>query len=78
MNSGFGARANMKMGAAENPETVARATLHALGKKMTVTPGTLSKCLTWSLMLAPRGLRVRILGKIMGGMTKHLYEKTRK
>jgi short-subunit dehydrogenase len=76
VNSGFGARADMKMGAAETPETVARATLNALGKKMTVTPGALSKFLTWSLMTAPRGLRVRIMGQIMGGMTKHLYQKS--
>jgi short-subunit dehydrogenase len=75
VNSGFAERADMKMGAAEKPETVARATLNALGKKMTVTPGTLSKILTWSLMTAPRGLRVRIMGKIMGGMTKHLDGK---
>lgn len=76
VNTGFGARADMKMGAAEKPETIARATLDALGKKMTVTPGALSKFLTWSLMTAPRGLRVRIMGQIMGGMTKHIYEKT--
>lgn len=72
VNSGFGARADMKMGAAEKPETVARATVNALGKKMTVTPGSLSKFLTWSLMTAPRSLRVRIMGKIMGSMTRHL------
>lgn len=71
VSTGFAARADMKMGAAEKPETVARATLAALGKKMTVTPGPLSKLLTWSLMTAPRGLRVRIMGKIMGGMTRH-------
>jgi short-subunit dehydrogenase len=76
VNSGFAERADMKMGAAEKPETVARATLNALGKKMTVTPGALSKLLTWSLMTAPRGLRVRIMGQIMGGMTKHLYGQT--
>jgi hypothetical protein len=75
VNSGFAERADMKMGAAEKPETVARATLNALGKKMTDTPGALSKFLTWSLMTAPRGLRVRIMGQIMGGMTKHLYQK---
>ena len=62
----------MRMGAAETPDTVARATLNALGNKMTVTPGKLSKLLTWSLLTAPRGLRVRIMGKIMDGMTKHL------
>jgi short-subunit dehydrogenase len=74
--SGFGRRARMQMGAAEKPETVAQATLDALGKKMTVTPGPLSKFLTWSLMTAPRGLRVRIMGRIMRGMTGHLSEKT--
>jgi short-subunit dehydrogenase len=73
VNSGFSARAGMKMSAAEKPETVARATLNALGRKMTVTPGLISKFLTWSLMSAPRGLRVRIMGKIMEGMTRHLY-----
>lgn len=72
VQSGFAERARMQMGAAETPDTVARATLSALGKKMTVTPGKLSKLLTWSLITAPRGLRVRIMGKIMGGMTKHL------
>jgi short-subunit dehydrogenase len=70
VHSGFAARAGMQMGAAEKPETVARATLNALGTKMTVTPGRLSKLLTWSLMTAPRGLRVRIMGAIMGAMTK--------
>lgn len=72
VRSGFGDRAHMTMGAAETSETVARATVAALGKKMTVTPGALSKLLTWSLMTAPRNLRVRIMAKIMGGMTKDL------
>ena len=69
--SGFGERARMQMGLAEKPDRVARATIAALGKRMTVTPGVLSKFLTWSLMTAPRGLRVRIMGQIMGGMTRH-------
>jgi len=69
--SGFGERARMKMGLAEKPERVARVTVAALGKRMTVTPGVVSKFLTWSLMTAPRGLRVRIMGQIMGGMTRH-------
>ena len=70
VHSGFGARARMRMGAAETPATVARATLKALGRRMTVTPGMLSKFLTWSLMTAPRPLRTRIMGRIMGGMTR--------
>lgn len=72
VHSGFAARADMKMGLAEQPETVARATLKALGKRMTVTPGPLSKLLTWSLRLLPRSARVRVMGKIMRGMTQHL------
>jgi len=71
---GFASRARMHMGAAETPEIVAQATLNALGMRMTATPGILSKILTGSLMVAPRSLRVRIMGRIMGGMTKHLYE----
>jgi len=74
VRTGFGARARMRMGAADKPEAVARATLAALGRKMTVTPGPISKLLTFALMTAPRGLRVRIMGKIMGGMTAHLDE----
>jgi short-subunit dehydrogenase len=70
VHSGFAARARIQMGAAETPTTVARATLGALGRKMTVTPGALSKFLTWSLMTAPRSLRTRIMGKIMNGMTQ--------
>ena len=71
VNSGFGARARMQMSAAESPQTVARGTLAALGHTMTVAPGFLSKFLTVSLMTAPRSLRTRIMGLIMGGMTKH-------
>jgi short-subunit dehydrogenase len=68
VHSGFATRARMKMSTAEQPATVARATLEALGRKMTVTPGLLSKFLTFSLMTTPRSLRSRIMGRIMGGM----------
>jgi uncharacterized protein len=71
VRSGFSDRAGMRLGLADDPATVARATLRALGRRMTVTPGLVSKFLTWSLMTAPRFLRVRILGKIMAGMTAH-------
>lgn len=70
VHSGFGARARMKMGAADDATRVARVTLSALGHRMTVTPGPLGKFLTWSLMTAPRSLRTRIMGKIMGGMMR--------
>jgi uncharacterized protein len=72
VHSGFAARARMVLSMAEKPETVARATTRALGKKMTVTPGLVSKLLTWSLMTAPRSLRVGLMGKIMGNMTRNL------
>lgn len=68
--TGFAARARMIMNGADDPGTVARETLAALGRRMTATPGPRSKFLTWSLMTAPRFLRVRIMGKIMTGMTR--------
>ncbi len=68
VHSGFAAQARMTMSAAEQPAPVARATMEALGRKMTVTPGVLSKFLTFSLMAAPRSLRSRIMGRIMRGM----------
>jgi len=70
VHSGFAGRARMTMGAADTPAAVARSTMAALGRKMTVTPGALGKFLTWSLMTAPRALRTRIMGRIMGGMTR--------
>lgn len=68
VDSGFAARAGMRMGLAATPEVVARATLAALGRRATVRPGALSKLLGWSLATAPRAMRVAIMGRIMGGM----------
>lgn len=70
-NSGFATRAGMKMGAALTPADVAQPTLNALGRQDTVLPGLLSKLLTYSLALLPRWARVRIMGEVMNGMTKH-------
>jgi short-subunit dehydrogenase len=39
-----------------------------VGRRTTVRPGLRSKFLGWSLSTLPRPVRVRILGKIMGGM----------
>lgn len=69
--SGFAARANMQMGMALQPEAVARETLTALGRKMTVRPGLLSKFLIGSLLTMPRWLRVHATARIMGSMTAH-------
>jgi uncharacterized protein len=71
VDSGFGRRADMNLGRAASPDDVARGALSALGRKRTVRPGALSKLLGWSLSTAPRALRVRIMGGIMGAMTKH-------
>jgi hypothetical protein len=76
VHSGFDARARMKMGAAMRPEEVARKTLDALGHRMTVAPGLLSKVLTYSLAPLPRWLRARIMGRVMHGMTKHNHEES--
>lgn len=70
INSGFGKRANMKMGNGGTPEVVAKESLQALGKKITVRPGFLSKFLEFSLTV-PRPFRTRIMAIVMGGMTKH-------
>jgi uncharacterized protein len=74
--SGFAARANMKMSMSQRPEAVARETLKALGRRVTVRPGWLSKFLELSLAFLPRLGRVRIMGVIMYRMTKHQNVKT--
>lgn len=71
VSSGFAARANMQMGLATAPETVARATLRALAHGSTVVPGILSKVLTYALWPLPRQIRSRVMGLVMSGMTRH-------
>jgi short-subunit dehydrogenase len=70
VDSGFAARADMRLGNALRPEAVATETLTALGRRGTVRPGWLSKVLTAALTL-PRWARVRIMAIVMGGMTRH-------
>jgi hypothetical protein len=71
VKTGFDARADMKMGMTDTPETVASVSLAALEGGGTVRPGFLSKLLEYSLALLPRWGRVRVLSMVMGGMTKH-------
>lgn len=66
--SGFADRAGMKMGLAARPEELPQEILQALGRRLTVRPGWLSKVLELSLALLPRTGRVRMMQKIMGGM----------
>lgn len=70
-NSGFAARANMRMGLALEPVAVAHATLAALGHRSTVLPGRLSKLLAGALLPLPRWARSHIMGRVMRGMTQH-------
>ena len=70
-NSGFADRAKMQMGKALQPEKIAQPILDALGRKTTILPGFLSKLLVYSLVPLPRWARIRIMGSVMRGMTKH-------
>jgi len=71
VRSGFNDRANMQTGMGVGSMTVARQTIGALGRQGTVRPGALSKLLEASLVPLPRLGRSRILGVVMGGMTRH-------
>lgn len=71
VRSGFGQRANMHMGMAQTPGEVARGALGALGRRGTVRPGFLAQFLELALKPLPRWGRVRVMGLVMGGMTKH-------
>jgi short-subunit dehydrogenase len=71
VRSGFADRANMKMSMSLGTEEVGVPILKALGRKNTVLPGFLTKFLVYSLMMVPRWAKVRIMQKVMGGMTAH-------
>lgn len=71
VHSGFAARADMRMGLAATPETVARGAFAALGRRGTSRPGLIAQGLELSLAPLPRTMRTRILALVMGGMTKH-------
>ncbi|MEZ4902218.1 MAG: hypothetical protein R2822_10900 [Spirosomataceae bacterium] len=45
--------------------------MQALGRKTTVLPGLLTKILVYSLQTVPRWGKVKIMSKVMGGMTEH-------
>lgn len=69
--SGFGDRADMKMNMSLTPQQVGVPILKALGNKSTVLPGILTKVLVGSLSTVPRSSAVKIMKKVMGGMTEH-------
>lgn len=76
VRSGFGRGADMQMALAGTPAGVVTGTLAALGRTGTVRPGWLSKALEWSLSLLPRWGRVRMMGVVMAGMTKHQVSRS--
>jgi uncharacterized protein len=71
VDTGFGKRADLKMSMSLKPQQVGVPILKALGRKTTVLPGTLTKVLVYSLRTVPRWAKVRIMEKVMGGMTEH-------
>jgi uncharacterized protein len=71
VESGFSKRANMKMSMSLKPSQVGVPILKALGRKTTVLPGFLTKLLVYSLRTVPRWGKVKIMEKVMGGMTEH-------
>ncbi len=71
VDSGFGARANMKLDMALTPAQIGVPILKALGKRSSVLPGFLSIFLVNSLRTVPRWAKVRIMQMVMGGITKH-------
>jgi short-subunit dehydrogenase len=69
VHSGFAGRAGMTMSRALRPAEVVTPALRALGRRVTVAPGALSKVLSWSLATLPRRMRVRVMGRVMRAMT---------
>jgi short-subunit dehydrogenase len=68
VHTGFARRAGMRLRRAQQPEAVAGETLAALGRGGTVHPGGVSRLLGWALLLLPRGVRVRLMGRVMAPM----------
>jgi uncharacterized protein len=71
VQTGFSQRANMIMSMSLTPSQVGVPILKALGRKTTVLPGLLTKFLVYALRTVPRWGKVKIIAKVMGGMTKH-------
>lgn len=72
VETGFARRSGMQLGRTTSPDVVAIQSLKALGQQRLIHPGALAKGLAFALSTAPRWLRVKIMGSIMGSMTQHL------
>lgn len=64
-DTGFAARARMRLPITMRPEDVARASLHALGRSRVVLPGAMTKLLHNATFGLPRAAKVRVIGRIM-------------
>ncbi|MFN8354513.1 MAG: SDR family NAD(P)-dependent oxidoreductase [Spirosomataceae bacterium] len=71
VESGFGQRANMRMGRSIPPQQLGVPILKALGRQTNVIPGLLSKVLVYSLRTVPRFVKIKIMEQVMGGFTQH-------
>lgn len=71
VESGFASRANMAMSMSLKPHQIGIPILNALGRRTTVLPGFLTKLLVYSLRTVPRWGKIKIMKKVMGGMTAH-------
>jgi uncharacterized protein len=71
IHTGFAERANMNFILALKPEDVAKVSINALGQKITLLPGFLTKFLYYSLQpLLFRNLKVMVMGFVMKTMIK--------
>ena len=68
----------MKMTRSLQPIDIGVHILTSLGKRSTVFPGPLTKLLIAGLRTVPRWGKVRIMAKVMGGMTRHQREEENK
>lgn len=71
VKSGFSERANMVMGSAMDVKDVVVPIINAIGRKTNILPGFLTKFLVYNLRMTPRWMKVKIMGKVMAGFTKH-------
>lgn len=71
VETGFSERANMKMGKSLTAKDVGVPIIKAIGRKTTVLPGFLTKFLVFNLKMVPRWAKVKIMGNVMAGFTKH-------
>ena len=71
INSGFAARATLRVAQALPTGAVARVTIQTLRHRTTVRPNWLSKPLGWSLATLPRWGQILVITRVMKGMTAH-------